>query len=61
MGLTNSKSTLKIGSLKYRLNEIWKMQADNRFITSKGWKPKVNFDNGLKKQLIGTKNFINLI
>ena len=54
---TNSKSTLKIGSLKYRPNEIWKMQADNRFITSKGWKPKVNFDNGLKKTIDWYKKF----
>ena len=54
---TNSKSILKIGSLKYRPNEIWKMQADNRFITSKGWKPKVNFDNGLKKTIDWYKKF----
>lgn len=45
---TNSKSKLKIGSLKYRPNEIWKMQANNNFIISKGWKPKINFDAGLK-------------
>ena len=45
---TNSKSILKIGSLKYRPNEIWKMQANNNFILSKGWKPKIDFDNGLK-------------
>ena len=32
---TNSKSLLKIGALKYRPNEIWKMQANNKFILSK--------------------------
>ena len=45
---TKSDSKLRIGSLKYRPNEIWRMQANNQFISSKGWKPKINFDNGLK-------------
>ena len=45
---TFSQSKLCIGSLKYRPNEIWKMQANNKFIVSKGWKPKINFDTGLK-------------
>ena len=45
---TNSSSKLRIGSLKYRPNEIWRMQANNKFISSKGWKPKINFDDGLK-------------
>ena len=45
---TNSRSKLKIGSLKYRPNEIWKMQANNKFIISKGWRPKIKFDEGLK-------------
>ena len=43
---TNSKSKLKIGSLKYRPNEIWNMQANNKFITSKGWRPRIDFDDG---------------
>ena len=54
---TNSTSKLKIGSLKYRPNEIWKMQADNKFITSKGWKPKVNFDDGLKRTIDWYRKF----
>ena len=54
---TKSKSKLKIGSLKYRPNEIWNMQANNKFITSKGWKPKVSFDNGLKKTISWYRNF----
>ena len=45
---TNSQSKLLIGSLKYRPNEIWKVQANNKFIVSKGWKPKISFDTGLK-------------
>ena len=24
------------------------MQANNKFISSKGWRPKINFDEGLK-------------
>ena len=31
---TNSNSKLNIGALKYRPNEIWKMQANNKFIIS---------------------------
>ena len=45
---TLSQSKLCIGFLKYRPNEIWKMQANNKFIVSKGWKPKISFDTGLK-------------
>ena len=45
---SRSSSKLKIGYLKYRPNEIWKMQANNKFIVSKGWKPKISFDLGLK-------------
>ena len=45
---TLSKSKIRIGSLKYRPNEIWRMQANNKFIVSKGWKPKMSFDTGLK-------------
>ena len=54
---TNSSSKLKIGSLKYRPNEIWKMQANNKFIISKGWKPKINFDDGLRKTIAWYENF----
>ena len=54
---TNSKSKLKIGSLNYRPNEIWKMQANNKFIISKGWKPKINFDDGLKRTIAWYRKF----
>ncbi len=55
---TNSKSKLKIGSLKYRPNEIWKMQANNKFIIRKGWKPKINFDEGLKSTIDWYRKFL---
>ena len=54
---TNSKSKLKIGSLNYRPNEIWKMQANNKFIISKGWKPKISFDDGLKRTIAWYRKF----
>ncbi len=57
---SNSSSNLKIGSLKYRSNEIWNMQANNKLITSKGWKPKINFDNGLKQTINWYRNFYKL-
>jgi len=57
---TDSSSKLNIGSIKYRPNEIWKMQANNKFIISKGWKQKVNFDNGLKSTIKWYQNFYKL-
>ena len=57
--LTNSKSKLQIGKINYRHNEIWKMQADNKFITNKiKWKPKVSFDQGLKISINWYRRFI---
>ena len=46
---TMSKSKLKIGAIKYRPNEIWKMQADNRFVIQKtNWRPQIKLDEGLQ-------------
>ena len=59
--LTKSKSVLKIGAIKHRPNEIWKMQADNRFVTKTlGWRPSVNFDQGLKNSVEWYKNFVKI-
>ena len=59
--ITNSKSKLKIGSLKYRPNEIWKMQADNKFIKNKlGWAPNITFDDGLKTTIDWYRKFLKL-
>lgn len=54
---TNSKSKLKIGSLNYRTNEIWNMQANNKFIISKGWRPRISFDEGLKQTISWYRDF----
>ena len=57
--LTNSKSKLKIGKKNYRPNEIWKMQADNRFILKKtNWKPTIKLDQGLKISINWYRKFI---
>ena len=57
--LTNSKSKLKIGSIKYRPNEIWKMQADNRFVIQKtNWKPQIKLDEGLQISINWYRRFI---
>jgi len=59
--LTKSKSVLKIGAIKHRPNEIWKMQAENKFVTKTlGWKPSVKFDEGLKNSVEWYKNFVKL-
>ena len=57
---SKSSSRLKIGFLNYRPNEIWKMQANNKFLVSKGWKSKISFDEGLKKTIEWYKNFYDL-
>ena len=59
--LTKSKSKLKIGAIKYRPNEIWKMQAENKFIVKKlGWKPLLSFDEGLVKSIKWYEKFLKL-
>ena len=59
--LTKSKSILKIGSIKYRPNEIWKMSAENEFVTKNiSWKPSVTFDEGLKHSIEWYRKFIQL-
>ena len=56
---TSSKSKLKIGMKKYRPNEIWKMQADNKFIIrNTNWKPKIGLDEGLKISIKWYRKFI---
>ena len=57
--MTNSKSKLKIGTRKYRQNEIWKMQAENKFIIKKvKWKPQISLEQGLKHSIEWYKKFI---
>ena len=59
--LTYSNSKLMIGSLKYRPNEIWRMQAENKFITQKlKWKPAIKFEDGLLKTIKWYKNFVKV-
>ncbi len=59
--LTESKSVLKIGAIKHRSNEIWKMQAENKFVTKNlGWKPSVSFEQGLKNSVKWYRNFKKL-
>lgn len=57
---SNSSSKLKIGYLSYRPNEIWNMQANNNFLTKKGWRPKINFDDGLKRTISWYRKFNNV-
>ena len=47
--LTESKSSVEIGSLPYRPTEIWRMFADRtRAETSLGWTPQTSLDEGLR-------------
>lgn len=57
--LTGSKSELKIGALKYRPTEVWRMYCDKQKAQEiLGWKPKINFETGLKKTVTWFKEFI---
>ena len=59
--LTSSKSKLKIGEKKYRPNEIWKMQAENKFISNiLGWKPAISFEEGLEISVDWYRKFLKL-
>jgi len=58
---TGSKSELKIGDLKYRPTEIWRMFAANK--RAKGllnWEPKVDFEEGLKKTIEWYKKYLEV-
>lgn len=58
---TKSESILKIGAIKHRPNEIWKMQAENKFVTKDaGWKPAISFDQGLLNCVDWYKRFVKL-
>jgi UDP-glucose 4-epimerase len=58
---TKSESVLKIGAIKHRPNEIWKMQAENKFVTKNiGWKPAISFDQGLLNCVDWYKRFVKL-
>lgn len=59
--LTGSKSRLRIGELKYRPTEIWRMFSDNRKAkTVLGWSPKVGLEEGLLKTIEWYKKFNHL-
>jgi UDP-glucose 4-epimerase len=47
--ITESRSSIEIGALPYRPNEIWRMSGDApRARKLLGWEPKVGFDEGLR-------------
>ena len=59
--LSGSKSELRIGSLPYRPTEIWKMCSDNtRAERILGWKPKVSFDEGLKRTIEWFRRYLDV-
>ncbi|MBF0343289.1 MAG: GDP-mannose 4,6-dehydratase [Nitrospirae bacterium] len=50
--MTESKSELRIGAMKYRPTEIWRMYCDNqRARDILDWIPKVKFDEGLSRTI----------
>jgi len=56
--LSDSKSDLKIGTLKYRPTEIWRMFADNKKAKAiLDWEPKISFQEGLSKTIQWFKEY----
>ena len=56
---TKSKSKLEIGALKYRPTEIWRMSGTNEKAKKLlGWKPKVSFEEGLKKTVNWFRKYV---
>ena len=57
--MTVSESRLKIGELPYRPIEIWRMSASNQLAMERfGWRPKLNFQQGLEKTIAWFKNYV---
>lgn len=58
---TGSDSELKIGDLEYRPTEIWRMFALNTKAREiLGWKPKYDFEEGLKKTINWYRKFLEV-
>ena len=60
--LTNSKSRLSIGALKYRPTEIWRMCGDsNKAYNILKWEPKISFEEGLKLTIDWYREYLHII
>jgi len=56
--LCDSTSELRIGALKNRPTEVWRMSADNqRALELLDWKPLISFDEGLDKTISWYKEY----
>jgi len=59
--LSGSSSELKIGHLKHRPTEIWRMYTDAKVARDiLNWNPKINFKEGLIKTIEWHKTFLNI-
>ena len=59
--MTNSKSKLIVGGLKERKTEIRRMSCDySNFKKATGWKPSINFKQGLAKTIDWYEEYISL-
>lgn len=52
MSLMKAEVRLKIGALSYREDEAWRLCCNNsKALTLLGWRPRVTFDEGLRKTI----------
>ena len=59
--LCDSTSDLRIGALKNRPTEVWRMSADNeRALNLLNWTPSISFDEGLEKTIYWYKNYLEI-
>ena len=59
--LCDSTSDLRIGALKNRPTEVWRMSADNeRALNLLNWKPSISFDEGLEKTISWYKKYLDI-
>ena len=59
--LCDSTSDLRIGALKNRPTEVWRMSSDNeRALNLLNWKPSISFDEGLEKTISWYKKYLKI-
>jgi UDP-glucose 4-epimerase len=58
--ITQTSSSIQLGAVPYRPNEIWRMYCDNtKAYQILGWKPEVDFVEGLKRTVAWFRSHVS--